>query len=346
MAKENSYRDILTDIRNKKFAPVYLLMGEEPYNIDRIMEALEENVVSEEERDFNAFTFYGPDVKPDQVIASARQLPMMSERQLVLLKEAQGMFHAKVSLDKFASYILNPNEKSVLAIAFKGDNLNATSAIIKAASKSNAVIFKSPLKRDYQLAAPIREYCNEKKISIDDEAITLLGDYIGTSLEALFSAIDKIIISKGDSGSSRIHVQDVAINIGMSREYNIFELVSAIGEKNHRKAQLILRYFRQNPKQNPAVMVSTQLFNYFSKIVIAHLSKDKSDAALMAATSTNSAYAFKHLKNSIRLFNMKQAAGAIGAIREFDAKSKGIESLMDEAGLLSELVFKLFTFRV
>lgn len=342
MSKAPTFREIVTSIRKKSLSNVYLLMGDEPYYLDKIVEALEENVIAEEYRDFNSTTFYGAEVKPDIVIGTAQQLPMMSERQLVILKEAQAMQNAKSSLEKFAPYLEHPNPQTILAIVYKGDNLNTTSRLMKVASKSGAIVFKSPKLREYQLAAPIKEYCTERKVTIDDRAIEMLGEYIGTSLEALSGAIDKIIIAKGSS-SSRIHPEDVAANIGLSKEYNSFELVSAIGSKNHLKAQMVLRYFRQNPKQNPMVVVSSQLFNYFSKIVIAHLTKDKSDTALMAATGTTNAYAFKQLRKSMQLFNFRQAMQAIGAIRDFDARSKGIGSTMNEQGLLSELVFTLFT---
>lgn len=339
-----TYRDVIGEIKKQNFAPVYLLMGDEPYYIDKVVEALEDGVVSPSDRDFNYITYYGADTKIDTVIGSVQQLPMMGERILVVLKEAQGLSNAKITLDKLAPYISHPNPTTVFVIAYKGEELSGTSKIMKAAEQSGAVVFKSKKFRDYQLATPIKEYCASKGIKIDSDAITMLGDYVGTSLEALFGAIDKISISQGNN-QTRINTGDVAANIGLSKEFNTYELVNAIGEKNYSKSQLILHYFRNNPKQNPTVVVSTQLFNFFTKLVLAHLSKDKSDNALMALTGARNAYALQSIKNSMRLYNLRQSVLAISAIRDFDAKSKGIGSFQGDQGLLSDLVFTLFTLR-
>lgn len=345
MAKASTYRDIIHDIQKRKFAPVYLLMGDEPYYIDKIVEALEQTVIPEEDRDFNTTTFYGADVEMDVLIGSAQQLPMMSEYQLVLLKEAQGMRNAKNLLNRLAPYIEHANPQSILVVAFKGDNLSATSELMKVATKSdNAVVFKSAKLRDYQLSGPIKDYCKEKGIGIEDAAAQMLPEYVGSSLETLFGAIDKMIISMGNE-RRRINVDDITANIGVSKEYIPYELVTAIAGRNYKKAQIILYSYRQNPKANPTVVISAQLFNFFSKIVIAHLLRDKSDASLMKATDTKSSYSLGTLKSAIQKFSPRQAMYAISAIRDFDAKSKGIDSLQNEHALLSELVFTLFTYR-
>ncbi|MCM1290673.1 MAG: DNA polymerase III subunit delta [Prevotella sp.] len=319
-------------------------MGDEPYYIDKIVDALEKRVVSKEFRDFNSITYYGADSQIDVVIAAAQQLPMMSDRHLVLLKEAQGMPRAKTVLDNLAPYISNPNRQCVLVLAYKGEQLAATSALIKSAAKSDAVIFKSTKLRDYQLGAPIKDYCAEKKITIDDAAIQMLGDYVGTSLEGIFGAIDKILLSQKD-GIKKITPSDIAANIGMSKDYNPFELVNAISRKNYSKAQLILHFFKRNPNGNPTPVIATQLFNFFVKLTLTHLNHDKSDEGLISVTGAKNSYALKDIKNAMSHYNLNQCMHAISAIRDFDCKSKGIDSLQNGHELLSDLIFSIFTFR-
>ncbi|MDE6290364.1 MAG: hypothetical protein K2M16_02420, partial [Muribaculaceae bacterium] len=175
-SKELSYRDVLDKIRKKDFSQVYLLMGEEPYYIDLIVEALENNVVKEENRSFDQLVFYGADSDLEVVVASARQYPVMGDRQLVILKEAQTCPVSKTQLDRIAPYVAQPNPHGVLVLAYKGDNLSVTSALMKAASKAGdrVTVFKSPKIRDYQLSGPIKDYCRQRKIGIEEGAVQIL----------------------------------------------------------------------------------------------------------------------------------------------------------------------------
>ncbi len=222
-SKELTYRDVLDRIKKKDFASVYLLMGEEPYYIDLIVEALEKNVVKEDNQAFDQLVFYGADSDLEVVVASARQYPVMGDRQLVILKEAQTCPGSKTQLDKLASYITHPNSQGVFVLAYKGDTLSATSALMKAAAKAgeNVVVFKSPKIRDYQLAGPIKDYCRSKKIGIDEQAVQILIEYIGNSLQKLFGEIDKLIVS-GGCGAQRITPEMGEKNIGISKEVNNF----------------------------------------------------------------------------------------------------------------------------
>ncbi|MDE6558320.1 MAG: DNA polymerase III subunit delta, partial [Muribaculaceae bacterium] len=234
-SSQGDFRTILTDIRKGVFAPVYLLMGEETYYIDKLVEILESAVVKNpEDKEFNFTTFYGQDADIDTVIATCQQYPFMTEHRIVLLKEAQSMFRAKSALDALASYVEHPNPQCVLVVTYKGDNLNATSALMKAAAKSTAVVFKSPALRDYELAGPITEYCREKKIAIGDDAVNMLAEYVGNDLSKLFGAIDKLIIS-GSLENGRITPELIHRNIGITKEYNNFELQSALAAKNYNR---------------------------------------------------------------------------------------------------------------
>lgn len=343
-SKELTYRDVLDRIKKRDFASVYLLMGEEPYYIDLIVDALEKSVVKEENQAFDQLVFYGADSDLEVVIASARQYPVMGDRQLVILKEAQTCPGTKAQLDKFASYISQPNRQGVFVLAYKGDNLSATSALMKAASKAgdSVVVFKSPKIRDYQLAAPIKEYCRIKKIGIEEGAVQILIEYIGNSLQKLFGEIDKLIVSAGQ-GAQRITAGMVEENIGISKEFNNFELIKAVSTKDYPKTLRILDYFRKNPKNNPSVMTTSMLQKFFSQLVVAHFTQDKTDRGLMEALQLKTPYALKDIREGLRMYSPRQSLAAISALRDFDCKSKGIGSLQNEYDLQQELIFKIFT---
>lgn len=342
--KELTYREVIDKIKRKDIASVYLLMGEEPYYIDLIVDALEKNVVKEENQAFDQLIFYGADSDLEVVMASARQFPVMGDRQLVILKEAQTCSGSKTQLDRLVSYVAHPNPQGVLAIAFKGDNLSATSGLMKAAAKAgdSVVVFKSPKIRDYQLPGPIKDYCRQKKIAIEEEAVQILIEYIGNSLQKLFGEIDKLIVGTND-GTRRITAGMVEENIGISKEFNNFELTKAVSVKDYPKTLRILDYFKKNPKNNPSVMTTAVLQKFFSQLVVAHFTADKTDKGLMDALQLKSPYALREIRDGMRMYTPRQSMAAISALRDFDCKSKGIGSLQNEYDLQRELIFKVFT---
>ncbi|MBD5357957.1 MAG: DNA polymerase III subunit delta [Bacteroides sp.] len=345
MAKKTSglsFREVMTDIKKKKFSPVYLLMGEEDYYIDQLTKALENYVVDEADRDFNSMVFYGADSDIGKVIGSAQQFPVMAERQIVLLKEAQTMAQAKNQLDKLATYVSHPNPSTVLVVVYKGDSLPSTSALMKAAAKSDCVVFRSEKLRDYQLSAPIVDYCASKGIGIDDKAVALLCDYIGNPLSKLFGEIDKLIVAAGKDVKF-INPDLIEQHIGISKDFNTFELVKAVAMKDYPRSMMIVDYFSRNPKQNPGVMVVATLFNFFSKLFIATVTRDKSEASLLEALELKSKYALTDYRTGLQHYNARMALAAIHAIREHDCMSKGIGSTQNEYNLLKELIFKFFT---
>lgn len=340
---KNSFRSILNDIRTGKFAPVYLLMGEEAYYIDALVETLEECVVREEEdREFNFTTFYGQDAYIPEVIAACQQYPFMVERRIVLLKEVQSMPRAKSVIDGLTAYIERPNPACVLVITFKGDNINATSTLMKAAAKSeDVVIFKSPRLRDYELTAPISDYCRSKKIAISNDAIEMLTNYIGNDLSALFGAIDKLLIAGGHE-AGKITPELIGKNIKNSKEFSTFELQSAIAQKDFTKCMQIVNSFKTNPKANPVVVTVGFLFAFFSKLLIAQMSADKSEAGLMSAVGAKSKFAFRDYEMALQRYNIPSMVNAIHLLRELDVKSKGVGSFQNEHDLLLEFIFNLF----
>lgn len=337
-----SYRDVMTTIKKGEYASVYILMGEEPYYLDQLTKALENYVIDEEDRDFNSIVFYGAEADIASVIGSAQQFPVMADRQLVILKEAQAMTNSKNQLDKLASYVKHPNKSTVLAIVYKGGTLSGTSALLKAAKAPETIVFRSDKLRDYELKAPIKQYCKDRGVGIDDKAVDLLCDYIGNPLSKLFGEIDKLIIAGGND-NNRITPETIERNIGISKDYNTFELVKALAKKDYLKSMKIVDYFSKNPKQNPGVLIVGTLFNYFSKLFIAAVSRDKSDAALMQMLELKNVYALSDYRDGLQRYNARIVLGAIHFLREYDCKSKGIDSSQNEYELLKELIFNIFT---
>ena len=346
MAKKSAstgFREVISDIRKGSFAPVYLLMGDEDYYIDRIVELLEATVVPEDEKDFNSATYYGADVDVRQVISRAQQFPLMSDRQLVILKEAQAMDRAKSKLELLTPYVKHTSDTTVLVITFKGDSLGASSQLVKSIQNEGGVVFKSERLKDYQLAGPLSDYCREKRVRIDDKSLNLLCEYIGSPLSKLFGEVDKLIVAAGNEGA--ISPELIEAVIGISKEYNSFELVKTISIRDYVRSMRIIDHFARNPKQNPGVMVIATLFNYFSKLFIAAIARDKSDASLMQELDLKSSYALTDYKNGLRNYKAGAIDGIIHAIRNHDVMSKGVGSSQNEYDLLKELIFKIFTLR-
>lgn len=340
MAKK-SYTDIISDIKKGEYAPVYILMGEEDYYIDKIVESLEKNVIEEEDKDFNYNLYYGVDADIDVVVTSCQQLPVMGSKRLVLLKEAQAMRQAKQVLEKLSHYVKNPNPSTVFVLSFKGDTLNATSDLIKSATKSPAVVFNSEKVKDYQLSNHVKSYCASYKFNIDPASIEMLCQYVGGPLSKLFGEINKLMAITADKKS--ITAEDIEKNIGISKDYNNFELTNALGRKDYPKAVKIVKYFKANPKTNPTPMTTSTLFNFFTKLVIAHYMPDKSDAALEQQFNLRFPVQKNEFKTALKNYNPYRAVNAIHAIREFDVKSKGVGSVQNEYDLLLDLIFKLFS---
>lgn len=346
MAKKSataSYKDIIGDIKKGDYAPVYLLMGEEDYYIDKIVEALESYVVPEDEKDFNSAIFYGADTDVRQVISRAQQFPLMSETQLVFLKESQAMERAKSNLELLESYVNHYSPTTVLVITYKNEPLPSTSKLVKAIQKQGGIVFRSEKLKDYLLSGPLSDYCRENRVKIDEKSLSLLCEYIGGPLSKLFGEVDKLIVAAGENGE--ITPDLIEAIIGISKEYNSFELIKCLAKRDYPGSMLIIEQFAKNPKQNPGIVVNATLFNFFSKLFIASLLKDKSDSSLMSELELKTSFALTDYRNGLRNYNAGMIDGIIHAIRSYDVMSKGVGSTQNEYALLKELIFKIFTMK-
>ena len=336
MAKEAGFEEIKRNIQSKKFAPVYLFQGEEPYYIDQLTNLLIDNVLDDSERDFNQTIVYGMESDVGTVINSCKRFPMMSERQLVVVKEAQGL----KNIDELIHYVSQPLRSTVLVINYKNGKLDGRKKLAGEIGKTG-VLFESKKLYENQIPGFIITYLSDKNVKIDYKAAQLLTDYLGNNLSKLTNELEKLIISLSDQ-KGIITSELIEQNIGISKDYNNFELQKAIASKDILKANRIALYFEQNPKSNPLIVTLTVLFNFFSNLMICHYEKNKTDSHLMATLGFRFNMQITDYIQALRNYNAGKTLKVISLIREFDAKSKGVgNSSANDGELLKELIYKI-----
>ncbi|MFM7104096.1 MAG: DNA polymerase III subunit delta [Flavobacteriales bacterium] len=276
------YSEIIRDIEKGQLKPIYLLMGEEPYFIDVISERIE-NTLDPMVREFGLMIVYGRDTSMEQVVGSAKSFPMLGERQVVILREAQEMKEFKSRKDDdeselkyLLSYAENPSTHTTLVICLKNKTLDKRKKLFKTIDKK-AVVFQSEKIKDYHLTAWIEKYVKERKLSIEKQAAVLLAEYLGNDIGKVVNAVDKLAIVLGDS--AKITSSSIEENIGISKDYNVWELQRALGQKDALKCYRIIHYFESNPKANPIQMVIPSLYSFFIKLAIFGAATDKSKVA-------------------------------------------------------------------
>lgn len=329
-----TYEAIISDLKAKKYAPVYLLHGEEGFFIDKISQYIEKNVLSESEKAFNQIVMYGKDVDSTQVIDNARQYPMMSERRVVILKEAQAMN----KIDSLDSYVNNPSQQTILVINHKYKKLDGRSKLTKSIKKTG-VVFEAKKMYDNQVAPWIVSNVSKRGAKIDSNAAQIMAEYLGSDLSKISNEIDKLLVKE----RSNISIDIVQKQVGITKDYNVFELQKAISMGDTEKAFRIIKYFGDNPKSNPLVVVLGSLYNYFSKVYTTafHLNKkqDKELASLVGV----SPYFLKEYKQASKQFSSSKLISVFSALRDADLKSKGVGSRkMEPNEILRELMIKIF----
>ncbi len=328
-------KQIVQDINKKAIKPIYFLMGEEPYYIDKISQYIEEHVLDESEKGFNQMVLYGRDVTIEEVVSNAKRFPMMAERQVIIVKEAQ---HLSRTIEKLVNYVENPQPSSVLVINYKYKKLDKRKALYKSLSKQNAV-FES--KRLYENQVPdwIRRVLSPKDYTITPKAALMLVEFLGTDLSKINNELDKLqlVIPKG----SQITAEVVETHIGISKDYNNFELRKAIGTKNKKKVFQIVNYFAQNPKDNPIVLTIGLLHNFFAQLLHYHGLHDKSPRAVASSLRINP-YFVNEYTTAAKNYPMKDVSQVVSVLREFDLKSKGVKAnAIPQGDLLKELLVKI-----
>ncbi|MDD3080328.1 MAG: DNA polymerase III subunit delta [Paludibacter sp.] len=336
MAKQNySFDQIMSDLRRKVYSPVYLLMGEEAYYIDLITDFIQNNVLNESEREFDLTVVYGKDTDMTAVVNAAKRYPMMSPYQVVIVKEAQLI----KDWDALQYYISKPLNTTILVFAYKYGSPDKRKKWYQEIVKSG-VIFESSKLRDYEMGSWISRYAKNKNIAVDEKATAMLTEFLGTDLSKVANEMDKLMLTL-PVNSQRITPEHIEKNIGISKDFNVFELQTALINRDILKTNRIIRYFADNKKANPMVVVLAQLFNFFSNLMMYHYLPDKSQGAVASELKINP-YFVKDYERAAKTFGAWRTMNIITWIRETDARGKGIDSNgVEEADLLKELVFKM-----
>ncbi len=329
-------KQIVIDIKSGKIKPIYFLMGEEPYYIDKISDYIEQNVLNEADKGFNLMSLYGRDVTIDDIIGHAKRYPMMADRQVIIVKEAQDLSR---TIEKLAAYANNPQESTMLVVNYKYKKIDKRKALYKAIKKIG-VVFESKKLYENQVSDWIIRVLASKKISIVPKAAQMLVEFLGTDLSKISNELDKLQIVL--SNTNQITPELIEENIGISKDYNNFELRKAIGQRDVVKAYQIVSYFANNPKDNPMVVTVSLLFSFFSQLLHFHGLADKSKRNVAAALRVNP-YFVEDYTIAARNFPMRKVSAVIALLREFDVKSKGVgSSNVSHGDLLKELLFKIF----
>ena len=327
---------IVNDIKSGNIKPIYFLMGEEPYYIDKLSDYIEKKVLSEEEKGFNQTVLYGRDVSMEDIISTAKRYPMMADRQVVIVKEAQDLIR---TIDKLESYADNPMPSTVLVFCYKYKTLDKRKKVTKLLAK-NGVVYESKKLYENQVGEWIKRVLSGKKYLIEPKANAMLVEFLGTDLSKINNELEKlqIILPIG----STITPKDIEENIGFSKDFNVFELRKALGERNQLKAYTIAENFAQNPKDNPMVVTTSLVFGFFIQLLKYHGLKDKNPKNVAAVIGVNPFF-LKEYDVALKNYPMKKVSQIVGALRDIDVKSKGVgASAMSQSDLLREMLYKIF----
>ena len=337
MAKFASYSLMRSDILKKSFKPIYLFMGEESFFIDDLTILMDQMILSEAERDFNHNVFYGVDSDVRTIISTCKRYPMMSDYQVVIVKEAQKLDN----FDLLELYAKKPLSSTILIINYKHGTVDGRKAVVKAIDKIG-VIFESKRLYDNKIPAFIISYYQDRGFQIDSKATQMLVDYVGNDLSKLVQELEKLqVVLSGKQ--PRITAEIVEENIGISKDYNNFELIKAIANKDRAKAFRIVDYFDKNQKNNPMVMTIYSFIYYFNNLIECFWLPSKSEENVMKALNFRNTFMTQDYMAGIRNYNVNEVLEIISHIRTFDAKSKGIDNppFTTHGELLKELVYKI-----
>lgn len=330
-----TYEEIISDLKKRIFKPVYFLAGEEPYYIDLIINYIENKVLPEAEKAFNQMIFYGDDTNIAAIIDTARRFPMMASHQVVIIKEAQSL----KKLEDLEIYLEKPLLSTILVFSYKYKTVDKRTKLYKSLER-NAVYFESLRIRDYLIPAWIERYLMTKGIKADPSASVMLTEYLGTDLHKIVNELDKLIITL-PAGNPMITTALIEKNIGISKDYNNFELQKAIGEKNILKANMIVHSFSNNPKDNPITLSIASLFGFFSRLLTYHYLTDKSKNNVAAVLKVNPFFVKDYETSAIR-YNVSKTVQIISLLRIYDMKSKGYgDAGTDPGDLLKEMVYRI-----
>ncbi len=329
------FESLMRELQAKQYKPVYLLHGEEPYFVETISDYIENHVLNEAEKGFNQTVLYGKDTEFKQVVDAARRYPMMSQYQVVIVKEAQGMR----DLEKLQTYFENPLPSTLLVLCFKSKKLDKRKSVYKLLDKKHVIFESAPLKEG-QIPMFINQYLQKRQFRIEERAAAMLTEYLGTELSKVCNELDKLILNC--DASKAINNADIEKNIGISREFNVFELKDALAEKNVSKVYKIVNHFAANPKAHPMPFTMGVLYSFYGKLhtYLHYADGDQNEAA--RALNFNGTWGLKPFQVARSHYSVENAEKAVSLLLEYDLRSKGVNNAVSDHGeLLKELSYRL-----
>ena len=326
------YLDIITSLKNKKYDKIYFLHGEESYYIDKIADFISHNILSKEEKDFNFVTLYGKDTDCDQIISEAKQYPFGADYRVVLVKEAQHLY----KIELLENYLKFPTPSTILIVCFKNKKIDKRKSIFKTL-KTSAKIFESNKLYDDKIPSWINSYCAEKNIKIDNKSSAILSQHLGNDLSKISNELDKLIINCNGGINTKLIEQ----NIGISKDYNVFELQNALGKKNIIQSNRIIKYFNLNSKTHPLILTINSLFSFFQKVLIYKQIRSKSRSEIAASLKVNP-YFLDQYELASNNYSVDQLQFIFTYIKEYELRMKGVNNKnTSHQSLLIELIFKI-----
>lgn len=336
MAKEVTYEEIVRDLKNRVYKPVYYLMGEETYYIDKISDYISDTVLTDEEKEFNLTVMYGGDVDVATIVNAAKRYPMMSEHQVVVVKEAQNV----KGMEGLSFYLQKPLMSTILVICHKHGVLDRRKKLAAEIEKIG-VLFESKKLKEAQLPGFVASYLKRKSVDIEPKAAEMMAEFVGTDLSRMAGELEKLVITL-PPGSRRVTPEQIERNIGVSKDYNNFELRNALVARNVLKANRIIKYFEENPKNNPIQTTLSVLFGFFSNLMLAYYAPEKTEQGIAEQLGLKSTWQAREYMNAMRQYSGVKVMEIIGEIRYCDARSKGVDNVSLENGdLLRELIYKI-----
>jgi len=330
----HTVQSILNEIKSGKIYPIYFLMGEESFFIDQISTFIETSVLDETQRGFDQTVLYGKDTTVDDIISIAKRYPMIATRQVVIVKEAQNLSR---TIEQLLSYVNNPQQTTTLVFCYKYKSIDKRKALYKALSKAH-IVFESNKIYDSKIPSFISGVLQKRNLKITPKASYLLADFLGNDLSKISNELEKLQLVIG--ATDTITPELIQENIGISKDYNNFELQKAIAQLNRKKAYQIVRYFSENTNQHPMVVTVATLYSFFTKLMTLHTVTDRNPKTLSRAIGVNP-YFLDDYVTAAKNFPMRRISGVFQTLRIMDTKSKGVDANLKPKDLYNELVFRI-----
>jgi len=329
-----NYKEIITSINNKDLHPVYFLMGDESYYIDKLSEKFATEVLDDDEKEFNQVTLYGKDTTIEEIISESKQFPFGAKRRVVIVKEGQQL----KNIEALDAYLENPQTKTILIISYKKKSIDKRKKFGKNLSKK-CIVFESNKLYDDKIPGWILSYIKKRGYTIETSSTAILADHLGSSLSNISNELEKLMLAIEQE--KHITPELIEYHIGISKDYNVFELQNALGKKDVLKANRIINHFAKNTKEHHIIPILSSLFSFFQKIMLYHSLKDKSSKSVASTLKINPFFINQYQK-AAKNYNTKQLISIFSHLKEYDLKSKGVKNKStDQSQLLKELIFKI-----